>query len=650
MKQFFSVLFLFVLVSGFSFAQDAVDINPNPPVKIDVPAGQNVPTPYESDFALLFDGGPMITHPTGGLGGNPASAVQTALLMSLYGFGNQISAGNSMADDFVVTGAGWNINEIQFFGYQTNSGTTSTFNDLRVQIYNGPPNAGGTVIWGDFTTNRMTATSWTNIYRVLDTDLLNAARPVMRIVAQLTTPINLAAGTYWIEWQCGGTGASGPWAPPVTILGQTATGNALQKTSTGWANALDTGSGAQQGMPFLLFGEAVSSGYFEDFEGFVAGGQVACQDPVNWTTWSNLPCGNEDATISTNYAYSGTKSALIDYVSPRWVDLVKPLGGKTAGTWYFDFMAYIPTGKYGYYNILADFAGASSQWAFQAYFNAGGTGTIDAGGQSAATFTFPHNAWFAVQFKVDLDADQAQFWVNGVSVYTWQYTLGTFGTPVPKVLDASDIFAPETTPTNNAMYIDNIYFSDQPWIPVELTSFTANVNNLSQVVLNWETASEINNQGFEIERRTETSEFRTIGFVEGYGTTTEPRSYVYTDVTAEMGVNYYRLKQVDYNGTYAYSDVVEIDVTAPLTFDLAQNYPNPFNPSTSIKYSVPESGNIRLSVFNIVGEEVAVLAEGFTQAGIYEVTFDASNLSTGVYLYKLQSANSVQTKKMMLLK
>ena len=401
---------------------------------------------------------------------------------------------------------------------------------------------------------------------------------------------------------------------------------------------------------FLSFSALIQAQtYFTDFESFIAGQQVACQDPVNWTTWSNAPCGNEDALVSTNYAYSGTKSALIDAVAPRLVDLVKPFGGLTTGTWYVDFMAYIPATKFGYYNILADFAGGASQWAFQAYFNAGGTGTIDAGGAGAATFTFPHDAWFAVQFKVDLDADVATFWVNGVFVYTWQYTLGTFGTPVPKVLDASDIFAPDPTPANNAMYVDDFRFSDTP-IPVELTSFTANVNNLGDVVLNWETATEINNQGFEIERRTETSEFRTIGFVEGYGTTTEPRSYVYTDRTADMGVNYYRLKQVDFNGTYAYSDEVEIEVNGPLTFELAQNYPNPFNPLTSIKYSVPESGNIRLSVFNIVGEEVAVLVEGFSQAGFYEVSFSASNLPSGVYVYKLQSANSVQTKKMMLLK
>ncbi len=216
-------------------------------------------------------------------------------------------------------------------------------------------------------------------------------------------------------------------------------------------------------------------------------------------------------------------------------------------------------------------------------------------------------------------------------------------------LHVTDIFGAAAT---DEMYVDNFYFGDAmpPIIPVELTSFTGNVNNFGQVVLNWQTASELNNQGFEIERRTESSEFRTIAFVEGAGTITETRNYSYIDKTADQGINYYRLKQVDFNGTYAYSDEVEVDVTGPLTFELAQNYPNPFNPTTNIKFSIPESGNVKLSVYNLVGEEVAVLVNGFRQAGTFEVTFDASNLSTGVYLYKLQSANSVQTMKMMLLK
>jgi len=186
-------------------------------------------------------------------------------------------------------------------------------------------------------------------------------------------------------------------------------------------------------------------------------------------------------------------------------------------------------------------------------------------------------------------------------------------------------------------------------VPVELSSFYANVSN-GNVVLNWTTETELNNQEFVVERRITESQFITIGNIQGNGTTTGRKYYSFTDASVEAGKYFYRLKQVDFDGSFEYSNEVSAEVTAPLEFALAQNYPNPFNPSTSIKYSVPESGNIRLSVFNVVGEEVAVLAEGFSQAGFYEVTFDASNLSTGVYLSKLQSANSVQTKKMMLLK
>jgi hypothetical protein len=319
-------------------------------------------------------------------------------------------------------------------------------------------------------------------------------------------------------------------------------------------------------------------------------------------------------------------------------------------------MVYIPAGKSGYFNTLTGFTPNTNEWAHDCFFDAGGAGRLDitggGGGGTIVNFTWAVAQWNQVVIIVDLDSPThvAEFWLgtnpsNFTQWATWDWTNG--GTKTNRIA-ANDFYGFAAT---SEMYFDDYYFGDvmPPIIPVELISFTATTSE-GLVELSWITATEINNQGFEIERRTETSEFRTIGFVEGYGTTTEPRSYIYTDVTAENGTNYYRLKQVDFNGTYEYSDEVEIDVTGPLTFDLAQNYPNPFNPSTSIKYSVPESGNIRLSVFNIVGEEVAVLAEGFSQAGFYEVTFDASNLSTGVYLYKLQSANSVQTKKMMLLK
>ncbi len=173
LKQIYTLVFALLLsltFSGILVAQSLAgsdkDLYQGPVPKEKTQDGQNISTSYSSDLALLFDNGPLVTHPGGGAGGADASALQTALTLTLYGFGAQISAGNSMADDFIISGADWEITEMQFFTYQTGSTTTSTINDLRVQIYNGPPNAGGTVIWGDLTTNRLSSTSWTNIYRV----------------------------------------------------------------------------------------------------------------------------------------------------------------------------------------------------------------------------------------------------------------------------------------------------------------------------------------------------------------------------------------------------------------------------------------------------------------------------------------------------
>jgi hypothetical protein len=187
-------------------------------------------------------------------------------------------------------------------------------------------------------------------------------------------------------------------------------------------------------------------------------------------------------------------------------------------------------------------------------------------------------------------------------------------------------------------------------VPVELTSFTANVNNEGSVILNWSTATELNNQMFEIERRSEEGQYLMIGYVDGHGTSTEPQEYSYIDNTVETGTFFYRLKQIDFLGTYEYSDEVEVEVNGPLTFGLEQNYPNPFNPSTHIKYNVPESGVVKLAIYNTLGEQVAVLVDGMVEAGFYEITFDASNLPSGAYFYRLQSDNNVEAKKMLLMK
>jgi hypothetical protein len=199
---------------------------------------------------VLYDNGPLVTDPGGGSGGADASALQTALGLGTYGVGHQVSLGYRIADDFTVTDANWTIETITFFAYQTGSSTTSTITAVNLQIWDGPPDdPTSTVVWGDPTSNVLTSTSWSNIYRVLDTDLLNSDRPIMANTVTVNTV--LPAGDYWLDWTTDGTLTSGPWAPPISIVGQTTTGNALQYT-TAWAPVVD--GTFPQGFPFIIEG------------------------------------------------------------------------------------------------------------------------------------------------------------------------------------------------------------------------------------------------------------------------------------------------------------------------------------------------------------------------------------------------------------
>ena len=183
-----------------------------------------------------------------------------------------------------------------------------------------------------------------------------------------------------------------------------------------------------------------------------------------------------------------------------------------------------------------------------------------------------------------------------------------------------------------------------------MVSFTATANR-TNAELHWSTATEVNNYGFEIERR-QTSTWTKVGFVAGAGTSNAPHDYSYTDNNLSPGRYVYRIKQTDNNGTFSYkvSAEVEIGLTAK-EFALLSNYPNPFNPSTTIQFTLGNDGMTSLQVYNMLGQKAATLFNGNAEAGkLYQVTLDASNLPSGVYFYRLESGSFVSTKKLILMK
>ena len=181
-------------------------------------------------------------------------------------------------------------------------------------------------------------------------------------------------------------------------------------------------------------------------------------------------------------------------------------------------------------------------------------------------------------------------------------------------------------------------------VPVELTSFAGSYEN-NKVALNWITSSELNNQGFVVERKTENSDWNSIGFVSGYNTTTETHNYQFTDNEIAANKYFYRLKQVDFDGTFEYSNIIEIDINSVSEFALNQNYPNPFNPTTKISFTIPQTANVKLSIYNAIGEKIAELINEAKSAGTYDVDFNATELSAECIYTDLKQVNLFQQEK-----
>jgi len=192
-------------------------------------------------------------------------------------------------------------------------------------------------------------------------------------------------------------------------------------------------------------------------------------------------------------------------------------------------------------------------------------------------------------------------------------------------------------------------------LPVELSSFSASIIG-SSVKLNWETATEVNNYGFDVERKilkqvqNDEANWEKIGFVNGNGNSNSPKSYSFADDNVASGKFSYRLKQIDNDGQFEYSKTIEVDLGAPKNFELSQNYPNPFNPATTIRYSLLEAGNVKLTLFNILGQEIKTLVNEFKEAGVHTINFSAGELNSGIYIYKIEAGSFTQTRKMILIK
>lgn len=313
----------------------------------------------------------------------------------------------------------------------------------------------------------------------------------------------------------------------------------------------------------------------------------------------------------------------------------------------------------------------SSAIGLGAYTHSGGGGFFNNLADSARSYSgdiLQGNTWYKLVYTL-LATGNDQF---DIKYQVWQSDVdGNLSTTDPLVEEtinqvvnadmssASTFYAYFSTYWNRAQNVDNFKITINPVpLPIQLISFTATPVGGSSVTLQWKTASEVKNYGFEVQRSAGAKAgFSSISpLIAGHGTSITAFNYSYTDQSPSAGEQYYRLKQIDLNGALHYSDAVTIGIVSapqmqiPAVFSLNQNYPNPFNPSTRIAYGLPKDANVSLRVYNTLGQEVAVLQNGVQDAGYHEVIFDATRLGSGVYFYRIQAGTFVESMKLLLLR
>jgi hypothetical protein len=265
------------------------------------------------------------------------------------------------------------------------------------------------------------------------------------------------------------------------------------------------------------------------------------------------------------------------------------------------------------------------------------------------------------QYTIALSNDQVNWSevVVNASSASEEWTVNQFVPQLARYVKL--VFISSTNNPNNwANLWEAQILGEEESFTTELSSYTGFVDS-NDVVLNWITSSEMNNSGFEVERQTNDADFEVIGFVEGNGTTSEANNYSFTDEDLPAGKYSYRLKQMDFEGSYNYSDTLDFEISNIVdinelgnvinAYQLYQNYPNPFNPQTTIRFDIKEENFVNLSIYNVLGEKVKELVNDVLPSGSHEVKFDGSELSSGIYIYRLDVKEEYsENKKMSLLK
>jgi hypothetical protein len=377
--------------------------------------------------------------------------------------------------------------------------------------------------------------------------------------------------------------------------------------------------------------------------------------------WSVISSGTNKCNVSdigltyNNYPNSNIGRACSISGASNSEDIGKSFTQQTSGTVYYSFMVSINnngTGE-GYFTGLQAAVGSS----FNLRIFSNGTSAPYKFGLGTSTASYA--------------TTPTTFDAGSVALVVLKYTIGgnaalyVFKDGIPQNEPASpEVLLSSITSFNpGAVFIrqdgssmtgsiDGLRIAtswgDSP-LPVELSTFTSSVIN-NAVALSWSTVAEKSNYGFNVERSADKTNWVKIGFVNGSGNSNSVKNYSFTDKSANSGKMYYRLKQVDTDGKYEYSKTIEVDLGLPKVYELSNNYPNPFNPSTTIRFSLPEKQNVKITVFNTLGQKVAEILNGEMEAGVHEVNFNASNLTSGIYICKMNAGNFTQTKKLMLVK